>query len=288
LKSVGRVARKPSALALVLLALSCAANAEAPVQESNGERLATALSDMKQAHEIVPFGIEVKGGWHVEPYVAMGTEPYAAAVPSWWRGIRYPEWRSVASWFTVYMDAPGSPSVNTGVEIGGIESWVLLDSSRKWTLLRASPKPSWQGAFNPNADKSLQRSGGRFSPQGSFIAIPTTAYMVHGGIVQTALPWTNRADIRALLVSVKHRLAVVDGSKPDDRDAARFGVLAGADYYPWVGAQVSDLGATYNPGAGSGRFLKVTNDWRYSTVLLKCKPCSVDELSRITPPQFIY
>jgi hypothetical protein len=278
-------------LAIALLfvhALSFATGEDTPVQDPNQERIATALSDMRQRHEIVPFGIEIKGGWHVEPYVVMGTEPYATAVPAWWRGIRHPEWHSLASWFTVYMDAPGSPTTNSGVEIGGIEAWALLESTRQWTLLRASAKPSWQGAFNPSADKSLQRSGGKFSPKGSFVAVPTTAYMVHGGIAQTALPWTDRADIRALLVSVKHRLTVVDTSQPDDRGAARFGVLAGADYYPWVGAQVSDLGASYNPGAGSGRFLKVTKDWRYSTVLLQCKHCSVDELLRTPPPQFIY
>jgi hypothetical protein len=288
--STMRLARQ--LLAWVLACGQCVSSAasdnDAPAPDPNRERIATALSDMKQRHEIVPFGIEIKGGWHVAPYVVMGVEPLGSAVPAWWRGIRHAEWHSLAAWFTVYMDSPGTPTVNTGVEIGGIEVWVFTESTRQWTLLRAGAKPSWQGAFNPAADRSLQRSGGKFSPQGTFVAIPTMSYMVHGGIAQTAVPWTDRPDIRALLVSVKHRLAVIDTSKPDDRDLAQFGLLAGADYYPWVGAQVADLGASYNPGAASGRFLRVTKDWRYSTMLIQCKRCTADELSGTPPPQFKY
>ena len=52
---------------------------------------------MRLKHEILPFGIEIKSGWHIEPYVVMGVEPYGTAIPVWWRkGRRYPEWRSLA------------------------------------------------------------------------------------------------------------------------------------------------------------------------------------------------
>lgn len=267
----------------------------------NQARLQEALADMGKKHEIVPFGIEIKDGWHVGPTTVMGTEPYAAAVPTWWRkGTRYAEWRSLAAWFTVYLDAAGSASGNTGVEIDGIEAWALVNSSNQWEQLRAMRQPAWQGAYNPNAVQALRKSGGKMLASGGFLAIPTRDYMVHGGISQTALPWTDRADFRALLVSVRHRLALIDPAGPDDRPQAGFGVMAGADYYPWVGAGLADLGADYNPGAGSGRFLRVTTAWRYSTVLLQSKrrtsnsdlgqadAVPANNTSRVAPPAFTY
>jgi hypothetical protein len=269
--------------ALVPSALATSAHA------ADEARLQEALSNMQLMHEIVPFGIDIKSGWHVGPYVVMGTEPYAAALPTWWRkGRRHAEWHSLAPWFTVYLDANGTRTSNTGVEIFGIEAWAYLESTRTWQLLEARQRPSWQGAYNPNAVQSLMKSGGKAIQEGGFLAMPTTAFMVHGGIPQTTVPWTERADLRALLVSVRHRLALIDPKGADDRAQAAFGVLAGADYYPWVGAGLADLEADYNPGAGSGRFLKVTPDWRYSTVLLTGKTVTATELTQAIPPEFVY
>lgn len=246
---------------------------------------------MKRPHDFQLYGIKSTGGWHDGPFVVMGAEPYGRALPKWWReGIRFDEWRSVAGWFTVYLDARGSPASNAGVEINGMETWVLRRSTRRWELLRAQRRPMWQGAYHPNATDSLRKSGGRMlvGDDDGFVAVPTTAYMVHGGAHQTALPWTTEADMLALLVSIRHRLVTVDPKLPDDRTQARVGVIAGADYYPWLGAGMADLKAKYNPGAGSGRLIQSTPDWNYSTVLLRLPSLQADELLQLPPPAFIY
>lgn len=261
-------------------------------QPDAAARMRRISDDMQRPHDFSLHGVEAKGGWHVGPFVAMGAEPYGKAVPKWWRqGLRFDEWRSVAGWFTVYLDARGSPAVNTGVEINGLEVWVLKRSSRTWTQLRAQRQPAWQGAYRPNATDSLRKSGGRMPREGDdgFIAIPTTDYMVHGGAKQVELPWTNEgADMLALLVSVRHRLVTIDAQRDDDRASARMGVIAGADYYPWVGAGLADLQASYNPGAGSGRLIQSTVEWRHSTVLLRVPSFSAEELMQVTPPAFSF
>lgn len=254
-------------------------------------RMRRISDDMKQPHDFPLHGIQPKGGWHVGPFVAMGAEPYGRAVPKWWReGLRFDEWRSVAGWFTVYLDARGSPATNTGVEINGLEVWVLQRSTRRWLLLRAQRQPAWQGAFHPNATDSLRKSGGRMLKEDSgFVAVPTTESMVHGGAKQVELPWTpDGADMLALLVSIRHRLVTIDPRLPDDRSSARMGVIAGADYYPWLGAGVADLQAKYNPGAGSGRLIRSTPEWSYSTVVLRVSSLKPEELLHPPAPEFTY
>ncbi|MFT7723282.1 MAG: hypothetical protein QM788_10690 [Roseateles sp.] len=249
------------------------------------------IDDMQHPHDFPLHGIEAKGGWHVGPFVVMGAEPYGRALPKWWReGTRFDEWHSVAGWFTVYLDARGSPATNTGVEINGLELWVLRRSTRRWGSLRAQRYPAWQGAYRPNAVDSLRKSGGRKrADDDGFIAIPTAGSMVHGGAKQVELPWTpDGADMLALLVSIRHRLVAIDPQLPDDRSMARMGVIAGADYYPWVGAGLADLQAKYNPGAGSGRLIQSGPDWNYSTVLLRLPGLTAEELLQLPPPKFVY
>lgn len=260
-------------------------------QEDAATRMRRISDDMQRPHDFALHGIQPKGGWHVGPFIAMGAEPYGRAVPKWWReGLRFDEWRSVAAWFTVYLDARGSPATNTGVQINGLEVWVLQRSTRRWASIRHQRQPTWQGAYHPNATDSMRKSGGRMlADEDGFVAAPKPAYMVHGGAQQTALPWNeDGADMLALLVSVRHRLATIDPQLPDDRSQARMGVIAGADYYPWVGAGLADLQAKYNPGAGSGRLIQSTADWNYSTVLLRVPSLKAEDLLQLPPPAFVY
>ena len=92
----------------------------------------------------------------------------------------------------------------------------------------------------------------------------------------------------ALLVSIRHRLVTVDPTLPDDRSQARVGVIAGADYYPWLGAGMADLKAKYNPGAGSGRLIQSTLDWNHSTVLLQLPTLRSGDFKKIPPPAFVF
>lgn len=272
----------------IVSSLSYSQSDASVIDLQNRQRLDQAIVAMKQPHEIVPDGLVIKGGWHLGPVVMMGTEPYAHAIPGWWKGIRHTEWRSLAAWFTAYVDARGETGGNTGIEIGGIEVWVQLESTGQWSLLKAQRDPAWEDAYSPNAIESFSKSGGIRLADGAFVAIPTRAQMVHGGLRQVPVPWADRADIRALLVSVRHRLRQIDPAGPDKREQAHFGVMAGADYYPFLGAKLSDLGSNYNPGVASGRFLRVTKEWRYSTMLVLSTRGSHSDLRRVPAPSFVY
>lgn len=253
------------------------------------ERLRQALSDMQQVHEGVPAGVADGVGWKTRPAEGMGTEPYAASIKPWWKGTKFAQWRAIVSWFTVYAEEGGNPAENSGVEVAGVEAWYLSTTDREWKRLQSSLRPTWHGAYATNAiDRSVERIHAASSVEGLVLA-PSRQNMVHGGLSHADTPWSadpERADLSALLVSVRHRLALKDAVGPDDRARARLMVQAGADYYPFSGAKVSDLNAAYVPSIGLGRFLRAGPDWRYSLMLVTRKNLSSTSLLQGLPAAF--
>ena len=255
----------------------------------SASRIAVALADMTTPHEVVPLGVGSTVGWKYKPSIGSNTEPYGWAIPSYWTGIRYPEWRAMVPWFVIYQGEPSNPATNVQVEVSGLETWVYLSSTRRWQLLAAAAKPAWDSVYAPNAVDLVSSTTASLVSAVSVRYTTTASAMVHGGLGQVATPWAGTsADIRALYVSVRHRLVVKDTAKADDRAVANIGVQSGLDYYPWMGSKPSDVGAPYVPGAGGGRFIKVTSDWRYSTLLLKKDGVLATELTSSAMPSFSY
>jgi hypothetical protein len=264
----------------------------APVQAtSSSGRIAAALADMSTPNEVIPRGIASTAKWKYGANVTMGTEPYASSIPTWWvPGIRFAEWKAMTAWFVVYPGEQGNPAKNSAVEVDGLEMWVLTGTPRTWKKVQSARVPAWQGAFALNAVSNLGSVAVQSTPSGSRLYTPSNDYMIHGGLDQTAVPWvTGRgADIQAIYVSLRHRLVLCNPAGPDDRSAANIGIAVGVDYYPWVGAKVKDLGATYVPAAGVGRFFKAAADWKYSTVLIKKNTLAVNDLLGMPLPSFNY
>lgn len=252
-------------------------------------RLQQALTDMGLEHETKPRG--GGPGWKDRPLVVMGTEPYGSSIPQNWPGIRFAEWRAVLPWFVIYEGLPDNPAKNTAVEINGIELWYLSSTDRVWRLLTSGVAPSWDGSYNPDAiavsdKKAFRRIAGA---QAAFA--PESTVIVHGGLGQVETPWisgTDKADIAALFVSVRHRLTLKDKDGQDDRNTANFVVQAGADYYPRIGARLGDLNAKYVPGVGLGRFMKVQTSWRYSTLLVTQKGLNPSDVLKARAPNLAY
>jgi len=259
--------------------------------EAAAARVRAAMADMTLGHEVIPAGVGTNVGWKYKPSIAMGTEPYGSAIGSWWSGTRFPEWRSMVTWFVIYPDETGNPAKNTAVEVSGLELWALSIKDKTWRLVQGSLIPTWsdivaQDAINSSNTKAFQTS----SPMSAIYA-PGPDNMMHGGLGHASTPWnlsTGRGDINALLVVVRHRLVLKDPRAPDDRAIARLGLQAGVDYYPFVGAKVSDMNASYVPGAGVGRFLKVTPNWRYSTTFIRSNRITEQELLAIPAPALRY
>lgn len=247
---------------------------------------------MTLPHEIVPAGVGTNIGWKYFPDLSMQTEPYASAIPSWWPGTRYAQWRGILTWFVIYPDASGNTATNTAVEINGLELWYLSATDGKWKLIQSNALPVWNSAYSQNAIDPSSTPAFVASSTSSLSFAPSATNMVHGGLGQVPTPWntaTNLGDIDALLAVVRHRLVLKNPKAADDRNKALLAVQAGVDYYPWVGAKVSDLGAgTYLPGAGVGRFVKAAKTWRYSTFFIRSKRVTDSQVLSTSPPAFIY
>lgn len=255
-------------------------------------RLKTAITDMTLPHEIPPAGVASNIGWKYKPAVAMNTEPYGSAIGSWWNGTRYAQWRGITTWFVIYPGEGGSPATNSAVEINGLELWYLSAKDKVWYRVESGALPTWTGAFAQNAVSSTASSIYKSVTTTATSFAPSNSNMVHGGLSQVSTPWnstTDRADIDAIYAVARHRLVLKNSAGIDDRAQASLVVQVGVDYYPWVGAKLTDLGAaSYVPAAGLGRFLKSTSAWRYSTVLLRSNRITEAQMLAITPPSLIY
>lgn len=240
-------------------------------------------------HEVRPL-CSPCAGWGVKPMVVMGTEPYASSLPRNWPGIRFAEWRAMLGWFVIYEGVGGNPASNSAVEVSGIELWYLSKTSKTWKLVHSGLQPQWGTTLAPDAMTTLStRAASKVDTPHSTTYMPTAANVVHGGLAQAETPWdaaTGRADIEAIYLSVRHRLILRDPSGFDDRANANFVLQAGVDYYPYLGSRVSDLKAPYVPGAGLGQFIKVSDQWRYSTLFIKSNAISESQLLDIPPPIF--
>ncbi|MFN3303062.1 MAG: hypothetical protein ACK44A_05005 [Roseateles sp.] len=282
-------AEDPNAMALAAKVGDISTNAT--TVQARLDRLKLAVSSMKvQQHEVKP-ACRPCLGWGVKPLVVMGTEPYAAALPANWPGIKFPEWKAVLSWFVIYEGVGGSTAKNSAVEVGSIELWYLSKSKKTWQLIQSGPLPKWDSTVSIDAVTLRATQAYRVATPTSIAYMPTTSNVVHGGLPQTPTPWnvsTNKADIDALYLSIKHRLVLKEPTGTDDRAAANFVLQAGVDYYPYMGSRVSDLKAPYVPGAGLGQFIKVSPQWRYSSLFLKSSSITEAQVLSVAPPTFVY
>lgn len=255
------------------------------------DRLKAAIDSMKVAqHEVLPACAPCYG-WGVKPLVVMGTEPYASALPPNWPGLRAADWKGMGSWFVIYEGTKGNTATNTAVEVGGIELWYLSKTTKTWRLVQSAPRPKWDMAVGPDIVSLNAPPIARVAGSESVTYVPTAASVAHGGLPLTETPWdsaTNKSDIEAIYLAVRHRLALRNPTGVDDRASANYVLNAGVDYMPSMFTRVRDLNATYAPGAGQGQYIKVSPQWRYSTLFLKSSSISETQILSIQPPTFLY
>ncbi len=263
----------------------------ASLQQARVERLKAAIESMKAPqHEVRP-ACNPCSGWGTKPLIVMGAEPYGSSIPSNWTGIRFEQWKAILPWFVIYEGVGGNTASNSAVEINGIELWGFSLKDRVWRKLNAAALPTWNGSYHLDAvAKSAARGFSAVSKATASFA-PSASLIVHGGLGQVATPWdttTGKDDVGALYVSVRHRLVVKSEKQQDDRSEANLTINVGADYYPWVGSQLSDLNANYVPAAGLGLFQKVTTKWRYATFFIAKTNLAPEQILKATPPAFVY
>ena len=99
----------------------------------------------------------------------------------------------------------------------------------------------------------------RSEPDGTISAVAGGGFNFHFYPVARAA--IDPDNIQGIVTLFEARLIVGDPGKPDDRSAARFLCIAGADYYPaltgsWPGNE------SFNPGVALGKMKYVRTDWR--------------------------
>ncbi len=209
------------------------------------------------SHEAIPRGVPGGYSWRLGPAVSMGTNPQQA-VAGYPPSIR--EWRALLPWWIVYFEDGVANTVapNTCVEIVGMETFLLRRSTQRWELLQAGTTPAGEfGAyredFTGTGGATLSHSS--FGADGVLRIRPGPNSAGHGWTTRLATPWAaDGPDIEAILVSVTHRLGLIDGGGTDDRASARFLVGSGADYWPSLTATLATIAPmTVLPGLGTGR-----------------------------------
>jgi hypothetical protein len=254
------------------------------VASSNASIFKNVIDDMDRLHEAKPNG--GGPGWKTHPLIVMGAYPYAWSIPDGWSGVRFKQWTAILPWFLMYQEADANIASNSAIEIKNFQIFVFRTSANRWVKLGAESKARWSSAAEVNAKHST-KDPFKFNSKFGELFQPSSSFMIHGGLKQYELPWdnkTNKADISAICVTIEHRLQLIDEQKADDRDSARYLVLVGADYYPFVGATMQDLKAVYNPGVGMGRFMKSNKNWRLSSFVVKIGSVSWSHLLK-SPPQ---
>ncbi len=249
------------------------------------DRLRNAWQAMQRDNEVIPHGVADGKGWKWRPQITMGTEPYGAAIPKWYKGTRHAEWPNITLWFTLYEANERSQSSNTAVEIGGLELWILRASDNVWQLVQQASAPTWfnryrEDGFAIGQEAPLQA---RSTGDGSvFPMLPDR--LVHGGLPVVPMPWlAGKADVRAIYGSVRHRLVLVDPAGPDDRNTARYTVSAGVDFWPERG---KPLNSSYNPASGTGPFVSIGLQWRQAPFMVLKQADRIDDILALPAPGF--
>ena len=247
------------------------------------------IASMARTHEANPHGVDPGVGWYNQPALAQGMTPDNSLIP-WWPGPTFSAWRAITGWWIIFQASTGHTATNTSVEIAGQRLAVLRKTGRG-EVLSQSVAPTWFSSYGEDTitpgDPAPWSQAGL---AGGTEVQPALTYgggyqTIHGGTARLSL-WTSETpDYDAIHMLVRCRLALRNRGGTDDRASAAFIIQAGADYYPTTTTSVADLApATYLPGVGVGRFLRIKTDWRVASFVVK--NAGVDLLANPPPPLF--
>ncbi|HVL58896.1 MAG TPA: hypothetical protein VM491_20535 [Burkholderiaceae bacterium] len=197
--------------------------------------------------------------------IVMGANPRGSATPAHWTpadpGLKSDGvWNAVAAGFALRVGA-GDAATNTAVQIRNVTAWWLSRSTGRWMLLGASAAP----ALTEHAAQDPSQRRREILPGAGWDSVtirPEAGWAIRGRWLPERLPIA-AADIAEIVVSVDARLVVLDSAGPDDRAAARYLLRSWAEYWPQLDTTLDAFAPmTVNPGAGHGRYKRVTSQWQ--------------------------
>jgi hypothetical protein len=206
--------------------------------------------------------------------VVSGGDMRSVANPSWWGGNTLAStqtyWNHFQPWYVVWDVAGHQAGLNVRVAIRDKEFWVLFDTG-VWQRLSYVRGPVGDPFARDTVTSGGDATGRRESDGTWSIKITPGGSIYHGyqGGVSTGTPQT----VRAVHTRCLARKIIETAGGPDQRDLARYAVQMGLDKYPNSSGSLSQVGATYWPGASYSRFIEVGNDWTpiYNTSLASAR-----------------
>jgi len=193
-------------------------------------------------------------------------------------------WRAITGWGQVYEAAEGNSATNTRVNLRNEQLWLLSASTGAWSLLQRTSTPGGAAYAEDFVGQVNKPADVRSEPDGSISVTAGGGYNFH--FYPSTRASIDPNDVGGILTFVEARLVVADPTKPDDRDAARFLISSGADYYP---AETGGWGSgAANPGVAVGKMKYVKPYWRFyamttlTAAQLQANPPPVD-LATIAP-----
>jgi hypothetical protein len=226
----------------------------------------TIVNDMRLNNDLVLDGVPSSYGFAAGPgHVIMGNNPRGTSTPSWWtpanRSLKSEAWWNVILPWMVIFDGVGNAAGNTRVEMRNLKTYYKSRSSGQWILISQGP------VEGSNYPKHLQGTNVttpdiRTNADGTVSVRPPNGTSVFHGWCCGKRP-INGPDIEAIFITMQARLTVSNASLPDDRNAARYLIQVGGDYYPEASTTINDYAPSYfSPGIGLSRSKLVNNQWQ--------------------------
>ncbi|GAB7562301.1 hypothetical protein LG202_03400 [Methylobacillus methanolivorans] len=213
--------------------------------------------------------------WAYKPTMVMGANPTASGIPKWYPGKRFAVWDRVLGWITVYREKGAPAPVNTRIAFKDLSLYYFSKAQKKWILLESLP----------NIEEDHR---GEANTEGTNIRVPYDVRLEKDGFKSYKFPagswfhtygYMHRFDINdfgGLYYRFDFKLVLDNPAGPNTLNTDKLVVQAGADYYP-VEYPKESLGASYNPGVGTGRFLRAGPQWRTATFTLMTPDYKIDE-----------
>jgi hypothetical protein len=230
----------------------------------------TAITDMGNT-TVSLIGAPV-ADWNGGGMVVKGADLRSIAQPSWWSGNNfsgtYPYWSWLQPWFVIWDLTGHVNGLNTMVAIEEMQVWMLYDTG-PWVLERTAT-PDSADLFERDYDGPSGGPTGTRMGDGAlaFRLNPSANYIAHG--YGASMNIANPGSVKGIQVRIRSRKILENTSGTDDRTSAKYAIQAGVDAYPAANIGLTEMGASYNPGLHSSRFVELINDgsmWTCATNL---------------------
>ncbi len=225
--------------------------------------LEAVIGDVTLPHEGLPHGVPSSYDWSKGPR----------------RGTPQPpdDWTAAIAWGQLYEWIEGNPATNTRVQIRDMAMYYLSTSDGAWHLLQKSLRVDGAAYREDFVDNINKPADMRTEPDGSISVTAGDGFNFHywPSLGRVEIP---QGDVEGCFVTVQCRLILDDPDGLDDRDAARYLMGVGGDWWESMTAQWDNW--TTNWDMGIGRFRFITTDWMgYNLITLP-----VDQVRENPPP----